>query len=81
MHIVADVIRTSMNLDRDKVRAAADVLGTTGTTETVHAALDEVVAIRSRRRIFKYFPPTTLEELHRWRAETAEEDMNPDGTG
>ncbi len=65
-----------MNLDREKVRAAADVLGTTGTTETVHAALDEVVAVRSRQKIFRYFPPTTLAELNRWRAETAEDDMD-----
>lgn len=75
-HTMADVKRTSMNLDREKVRAAADVLGTTGTTETIHAALAEVVAIRSRRKIFRYFPPTTLEELARWRAQSAEDDMD-----
>jgi hypothetical protein len=76
MHTMADVNRTSMNLDRDKVRAAADVLGTAGTTETVHAALDEVVAVRSRQKIFRYFPPTTISELNRWRAATAEDDTD-----
>ena len=39
---------TTLDLDRDLLRDAADVLGTTKTTETVHAALREVVARRRR---------------------------------
>jgi Arc/MetJ family transcription regulator len=35
--------RTSLNLDMSLVDEAREVLGTTGTTETVHKALEEVV--------------------------------------
>jgi Arc/MetJ family transcription regulator len=38
---------TTMNLDRDLVREAARVLGTSGATETVHRALAD--AIRRER--------------------------------
>jgi len=41
-------VHTTIDLDRELVREAAEVLGTTRTTETVHAALREVVA-RDRR--------------------------------
>jgi uncharacterized protein (DUF1778 family) len=40
---------TTLDLDRDLLDQAAAVLGTTRTTETVHAALREVVARRQRR--------------------------------
>jgi Arc/MetJ family transcription regulator len=40
--------RTTLDLDRDLLREAAEALGTTRTTETVHAALREVVARRRR---------------------------------
>jgi uncharacterized protein (DUF1778 family) len=39
---------TTLDLDRDLLRDAAEALGTTRTTETVHAALRDVVA-RHRR--------------------------------
>ena len=39
---------TTLDLDRDLLRDAAEALGTTKTTETVHAALREVVARRQR---------------------------------
>jgi uncharacterized protein (DUF1778 family) len=39
---------TTLDLDRDLLREAAEALGTTRTTETVHAALREVVARRRR---------------------------------
>ena len=39
---------TTLDLDRDLLRDAAEVLGTTRTTETVHAALRDVVARRRR---------------------------------
>lgn len=35
--------RTSLNLDLDLVAKAREVLGSNGTTETVHRALEEVV--------------------------------------
>ena len=39
---------TTLDLDHDLLRDAAKALGTTRTTETVHAALREVVARRRR---------------------------------
>ena len=35
--------RTSLNLDLELVAEARDVLGSNGTTDTVHRALEEVV--------------------------------------
>jgi Arc/MetJ family transcription regulator len=53
---------TTLDLDRELLREAAEALGTTRTTETVHAALRDVVARRRRawlaRRDF-----SELEEL------------------
>jgi Arc/MetJ family transcription regulator len=40
---MANVKRTSMFLDRDLVHEAEDALGTKGPTETVHAAMREIV--------------------------------------
>ena len=40
-----------MNLDRELVAEAADVLGTRGATETVHAAMTEVIRSARRRRL------------------------------
>lgn len=39
---------TTLDLDRDLLHAAAEALGTTRTTETVHAALRDVVERRRR---------------------------------
>lgn len=39
---------TTLDLDRELLQSAAEVLGTRRTTETVHAALREVVARRRR---------------------------------
>lgn len=52
---------TTLDLDRDLLLAAAEALGTTRTTETVHAALRDVVARRQRewlaRRDFSELEP------------------------
>lgn len=60
-----------MNLDRELVADAADVLGTHGATETVHAAMAEVVrAARLRRLAARDLPdltPNALTELRRSR--------------
>lgn len=40
MHVVK---RTSLNLDLELVGQAREVLGSNGTTDTVHRALEEVV--------------------------------------
>lgn len=63
------VRRTNINLDRELVEAAAAVLGTVQTTETVHAALREVVDRAARRRLagreFAGLTPAALEEMRR----------------
>ena len=45
---------TTLDLDRDLLRDAAEVLGTTRTTETVHAALRDVVARRRREWLARH---------------------------
>ncbi len=61
--------RTNINLDMELVEAAAAVLGTARTTDTVHAALREVVgrAVRERltQRDFADLTPSALEDMRR----------------
>jgi Arc/MetJ family transcription regulator len=61
--------RTNINLDRHLVDAAAAVLGTVQTTETVHAALREVVDRAARQRLaerdFAALTPAALAMLRR----------------
>jgi Arc/MetJ family transcription regulator len=61
--------RTSLNLDIDLVAQARDVLGTNGTTETVHRALEDVIRREHLRRLaertFEDLTPEVLEELRR----------------
>jgi Arc/MetJ family transcription regulator len=61
--------RTNINLDSELVRAAAAVLGTVQTTETVHAALRDVVDRAARRRLadreFPDLTPEALDEIRR----------------
>lgn len=45
------VKRTNINLDTDLLRQAANLLGTERTTDTVHAAMREVVDREYRRRL------------------------------
>ena len=54
---------TTIDLDLDLVREAARVLGTRRTTETVHAALAEAVAIRRRLGLLDLEPALTLDSL------------------
>jgi Arc/MetJ family transcription regulator len=64
---MARVKRTSLNLDFDLVEQAREALGTNGTTDTVHRALEEVVtraAIESMLEWrFDHLPPDWLEKL------------------
>jgi Arc/MetJ family transcription regulator len=64
---VSPVKRTNINLDTELVAAAAAVLGTGQTTETVHAALRDVVQRAARQRLaardFGDLTPQTLEQL------------------
>ena len=43
--------RTSINLDLDLVAEAKEVLGTSGTTETIHRALADIVREAKLRRL------------------------------
>jgi Arc/MetJ family transcription regulator len=65
----ASTKRTNINLDRQLVAAAAGVLGTAQTTETVHAALREVVDRAARKRLaereFADLTPAELQEMRR----------------
>lgn len=60
---------TTLDLDQDLVRDAAAALGTSRTTDTVHAALAEVVA-RRRRAVLAHleFADLTPDALARVRA-------------
>lgn len=44
--------KTALRLDEDLLCQAREVLGTKTATETIHAALAEVVARRTRERLF-----------------------------
>ena len=59
--------RTSLNLELDLLTQARQVLGTKGTTETIHRALEDVVKREHRRRLaeerFEDLSPEALERL------------------
>jgi Arc/MetJ family transcription regulator len=61
--------RTNINLDAELVDAAAAVLGTERTTDTVHAALRAVIDRAARERLaqrdFNDLTPDVLEQLRR----------------
>jgi Arc/MetJ family transcription regulator len=65
---------TTIDLDVDLVRQAADALGTTRTTDTIHAALSEVVRRRLRMEILGLRPALNLDDLHAMRAHRFAED-------
>ncbi len=46
--------RTSLNLDLELVGHARAVLGSNGTTDTIHRALEEVVRREKLRRLAEY---------------------------
>lgn len=61
--------RTNINLDKELVDAAAAVLGTSRTTDTVHEALREVVDRAARERLARRdladLTPGALERIRR----------------
>jgi len=71
---------TTLDLDRNLLRDAAEALGTTRTTETVHAALREVVARRRRawlaRRDFSELE-AALPDMRTSRVESTERPGEP----
>jgi Arc/MetJ family transcription regulator len=59
---------TTIDLDTDLVDEAKKVLGTRRTSETIHAALAEVVRARRRERLLELSTNLTLEDLDEIRA-------------
>ena len=57
-------VKTALNIDREKVRRAAEVLGTKGTTETIDAALTEIIARDARARFVERMRLLTEEQRH-----------------
>ena len=54
--------KTSFEVDFDKVESAKEILGTSTLTDTVDAALDEVIRLQQRRRLVELlFTPGRLE--------------------
>jgi hypothetical protein len=64
---MARVKRTSLNLDFELVDEARAELGTNGTTDTIHRALEEVVRRAAIERLleirFDHMEPDWLEKL------------------
>jgi Arc/MetJ family transcription regulator len=59
---------TTIDLDTELVREAAEALGTTGTTDTIHAALTEVVRPHQRLAILEFRPAIDLADLDSMRS-------------
>jgi Arc/MetJ family transcription regulator len=65
---------TTIDLDRDLVDEARQVLGTTTATDTIHAALTEVIRGRRRMGILDLHPALSLADLDAMRAHRFAED-------
>jgi len=68
---------TTVDLDTDLVRQAAEALGTTRTIETIHAALAEVVRRRHRLALLDIETDLDLAELNTMRAHRFAEGYAP----
>ena len=68
---------TTIDLDADLVREAAGVLGTTRTTDTIHAALAEVVNQRRRLALLSIDNALDLADLADIRAHRFAERPEP----
>jgi Arc/MetJ family transcription regulator len=68
---------TTIDLDADLVAEARQILGTRTTTETIHAALGEIVRRRRRMAILELLPALTLSDLDAMRAHRFAEDPAP----
>jgi hypothetical protein len=65
---------TTIDLDTDLAREAGEVLGTTRTIDTIHAALADVVRRQRRLEILSLRPALTLADLDAMRAHRFAED-------
>ena len=71
---------TTIDLDMELVRRAGEALGTSRITETVHAALDEVVRRRIRMGLSDLDPAIDLADLESMRGHRfAERPASYDG--
>lgn len=59
---------TTIDLDTELVQQAADALGTTRTTDTIHEALRDVVRRRQRLAILDFRPSLDLADLDAMRS-------------
>lgn len=71
---------TTIDLDPELVGEARRALGTRSTTETIHAALEDVVRRRQRLTITRLRPALTLSDLDAMRAHRFVEDPAPYGS-
>lgn len=68
MHTVANVKRTTVNLDQDLVREAGEALGTSRMTDTLHEAMRDVIRRRHLEALTQErFEYLTLDRLKRMR--------------
>jgi Arc/MetJ family transcription regulator len=72
---------TTIDLDMDLVREAGSVLGTTRTTDTVHAALAQAVNLRRRLSLLDIDTDLDLEGLRAIRAHRFAERKAAYGAG
>lgn len=68
---------TTIDLDPELVAQARHVLGTSSATETVHAALAEVVRSRQRLAFLDLHPALTMADLDAMRAHRFAEEPAP----
>ncbi len=71
---------TTIDLDVELVGQARQALGTSTTTDTIHAALTEVVRARRRMTMLELRPGLTLEDLDAMRAHRFAEAPEPYGS-
>jgi hypothetical protein len=70
---------TTIDIDMDLVREAGIALGTTRMTDTVHAALEDVIRRRRLLTLLEFRPALDLEDLHAMRAHRFAESPEPYG--
>ncbi|MBA2316129.1 MAG: type II toxin-antitoxin system VapB family antitoxin [Chloroflexi bacterium] len=68
---------TTIDVDMDLVREAGDALGTKRMTDTIHAALDDVVRRRRRMALLDFRPAIDLGDLDAMRAHRFAESEAP----
>jgi Arc/MetJ family transcription regulator len=70
---------TTIDIDMDLVHEAGLVLGTTRMTDTVHAALADIVRRRRLLTLLELRPALTMDDLRSMRAHRFAEDLEPYG--